>query len=219
MDYKDYTFSKSSMLALLKCPKQFELGYIKKVKGETNKYAIKGIKIHSLLEKINKNQMCIEEVPWNFKTHVDNYLKFLDTNKLDLPVISEGKRLSAEFEGIKFDGRLDAVFVKGDVGFVLDYKTGKEKVSLADHRFELQLYSYLTEKNLNIKVHKYGILFTANGLFLQEVNDRRYDELKRRILEMKHIFEQKEMNAKYMYQTCKLCFFKRHCDIYKKNGG
>ena len=214
VDINSFTFSKSSMNALLDCPKQFEFQYVKKKKGgSVHPSAVKGIKIHSILEKVNKNEVCLTEISKSFKIHIDNYVRFLKENKLKLPMYSE-KEWKMDFEGIHFKGIIDAIFVDGGRAIVLDYKTGMQHSTLNDTRFELQLYSLLAEKNTGLDVMRYGILYTGSGLFLHEGNDKKYLSVMEQIRKVRQLLDEKNFKAKYQHYTCNLCSFKDFCTEY-----
>jgi CRISPR/Cas system-associated exonuclease Cas4 (RecB family) len=215
-NFDNFVWSKSSMNAFVSCPKSFEYQYVKKEKALPNKYMIKGSKIHSYLEQVNSNKICLEQIPPQYKIHILNYLDFLKVYNLKLPVYSEQKYYT-EFEGLKFSGIVDAVFVQDGKAIIVDYKTGKEHTSIMDYRFELQLYSYLIEKNLKLDVVKYGILFTGNKLFLYENNDKSYIDIVGQIQKVKKMVQDKEFRQRNFDTICNLCSFKKYCTNSNRN--
>jgi ATP-dependent exoDNAse (exonuclease V) beta subunit len=171
-----------------------------------------GTKIHSYLEKLNKNQICLDQIPPAYKQHILNYIDFLKIYKLPLPTYTENK-YETEFDSIKFNGIIDAVYVQGDRAIVVDYKSGREHSNLSDYRFELQLYSYMIEKNLNLKVVKYGIFFTKSKLFLFETNDFKYQDILTTITKVKNKIAEKQFKELNQSLTCNMCSFKQFCKI------
>lgn len=117
-DWKNFGWSKSSMNAFLSCPKTFHYQYVKKIKGVPNQAMVKGSKIHSLLEQLNQNKLCVDGVPAHFKIHILNYIDFLKSYKLSLPLFSE-KKYETEFDGVKIKGIVDAVHVQGNEAIVI----------------------------------------------------------------------------------------------------
>jgi RecB family exonuclease len=214
-DWKEHTYSKSSIGTLLNCPKSFKLSYIDKKPQKANKWAVKGIEIHSWLDKLNKQKLCVNEIPDKYKSHILNYTNFLKQYKLQLPNYSE-YRLNSVVQDLKFTGIVDAIFIDKDKGFVLDYKTGKGSYNIGEYRFELQLYSLLAERTLNIEIHTYGILFTGNGVFLYEKNDHKYFEVEESIRKSKKLLQDKELGAIPDIFRCSICFFNSFCEECKK---
>ena len=215
IDFKQFKFSKSSINALITCPKSFEIGYVNKKKSKPSKAAIKGSKIHSIMEDVNTGKFCASEVNPSYHVHIKNYLNFLRTQKLELPKYAEYKDFDMEIDGLRFGGIVDAVFVQDTRAFVLDYKTGRDKMSLNSYRFELQKYSYLVEKKFGLDVIKYGILYTADGNAMIERNDHKYEELFATIEKAKRILAQKKFDAD-TGEKCLRCFYKDYCDVFKQ---
>lgn len=213
IDLKTFTFSKSSINALLECPKSFYYGYVKKEKSKPSKAAMKGARLHKIFEKLNKGEACVEAMFPADKVHVQNYVKWLKESGLDLPVHAETK-LAMDYADLHFTGIIDAVFLRGDRALLIDYKTGRESGSLADYRFELQLYSLMAEKAYNCTVYTYGILFTGTGLFLFEKNDHRYEEVQIKLQEVKKLVA-KDLTAAPSLDKCQRCFFRDYCEVIK----
>ena len=215
-DPSNFKFSKSSVKSLLECPKRFKLEYIERKKSKPSPSAIKGTRIHNLLEKVNKKEICMTEVPASYVPHIQNYIKFLREHKLQLPQYSEYKDIAVDIQGIHFKGILDALFIQDGKGVLIDYKTGHIKDTMNSVRFELQLYSALAEHSIpNLEVVRYGVLYTADGTFYSEVNDHKYEEIRMTINKVKQILEKKKMDA-VTGEQCFRCFLRGFCDNYKE---
>ena len=215
-DPSNFKFSKSSVKSLLDCPRRFKLEYIERKKSKPSPSAIKGTRIHSLLEKVNKKEICMTEVPASYVPHIQNYIKFLREHKLQLPQYSEYKDISVDIQGIHFKGILDALFIQDGKGVLIDYKTGYVKSGMNEVRFELQLYSALAEHSIpKLEVMRYGVLYTADGTFYSEVNDHKYEEIRVTINKVKQILEKKKMDA-ITGEQCYHCFMRDYCDNYKQ---
>ena len=169
---KDNRLSVSKMQLFEKCPYAYKLRYIDEVVLEDPECVKRGKKLHEMFYYASLSKH--PEVIRTFKDYRDfpedceNFIRFsrkmLLTRGTSIPFYAEKEIFDKENNVLLYIDRVDKV---GDFVDILDYKTGKYH-ELRYHHFQLAFYTYFIEKQLGVKVRKWGIFFSASGKYTYE---------------------------------------------------
>jgi len=165
-------WSKTKVLLALRCIHAYRL-YRSGVRGRKSVGMEYGKVVHSYVERVSKGELCYKDVPIRYRKPLFNYAKFLSENELSFPNFVEyeiGRDNSVDIGGRSFIGKIDAVWVRGSSGVLVDYKTGYRGKLLEDFEFELQLYSYMFKEVTGINIVRYGVVFLSSGVWDFKVN-------------------------------------------------
>jgi hypothetical protein len=131
-----HSYSKISLW--MKCPRQYHAKYVLKLRDPPGPAAQRGIEIHAQFEAAVQQQL---PLPDEFKFY-DEYVKKLEGSNCEYKVA-----VDHNWQPVPFDspdawlvGILDLWTIRGTVGTLLDWKTGKE---YPDHVFQKQFYACL----------------------------------------------------------------------------
>ncbi|NUM41635.1 MAG: ATP-dependent helicase [Leptospiraceae bacterium] len=128
-----------------------------------------GIQVHSIAESILKDKPCVSDE--KTKSCEENVRKLLLEVKKQYPqcLVSEQRvvipleQLVGSGEGLKFVGKIDAVFKNGDTYLILDWKTDKNDERSSDHRQQLEAYrrAYARANNIPLEKIQVAIAYVA----------------------------------------------------------
>jgi putative RecB family exonuclease len=140
---------------------------------------------------------------------------------------------SLHFDGIEteLNDSIDGVAIKGfidrwrrtDDGIVVgDYKTGKTPAPRyrEDKYFQLLLYAYVLEKQLNEQVKEIELLFIKDGVRLHKtVTDEDREEVRSTVVSVRKQIEDRCKTGEFepiKHKLCDWCHFKPMCPIWSK---
>ena len=153
---KDMVWSYSRLSAFEQCKYQFYLKYIlcdeNEYQTEGNYYAEVGSFVHSILEKIFKGELSVEDAPDYYLNHFDenvfytirpeqmekvyedcaNYFSSLDLDWLTrYEILGVEKRINIQIDGYPFTGIIDLLLKNKSNGKIvlMDHKSGKSPLS------------------------------------------------------------------------------------------
>ena len=231
--------SKSKINTYLKCPKEFEFQYIKKIEVPPNKYMALGSDVHLIAEKFTDkfgDNICDVDIQneldkiayddldmgYDLSLHIDNLSSFFKEVFID----KDFKLFSTEEylfdKKNNFSGICDIVLENDDNNLVvIDYKTSNSN-SFSRYRLELCYYKMLVENVYKRKVDSVGVFFTKNGrLRLLDIKDNdnkrkylSYNELNQSLITLRNV-RQNINNKKFpkIHQyTCRFCTYRHLCE-------
>ena len=222
--------SKSQINTFLQCPYKWKKQYIDKVKSKPSPAMVRGIRIHSSIEKFYKHTEIKDNVITVNDASIKVPKKFLEfeerriescrkqgkvVDKYFKPLFQE-LRVSDEELGLR--GFIDAVYInpKDDELILIDYKSGRfrpEKYD--DYRFELAIYKMLIEAGDQIdkKVKYWGIMFVdQDKLFYEEAKEEDVIKAKKMVEEARAGMESGVYPPK-INEYCKWCDFRKECGV------
>ena len=223
--------SKSQINTFLQCPYKWKKQYIDKVKSKPSPAMVRGIRIHSSIEKFYKHTEIKDNVITVNDTSIKVPKKFLEfeerriescrkqgkvVDKYFKPLFQELK-VSDEELGLR--GFIDAVYInpKDDELILIDYKSGKFRPeNYDDYRFELCVYAELLNNSgkTDEKVKYIGILFVdADKLFFEELKQETIEKMYNTIKNVREKMGAKNYKPK-KNKYCYFCNFKKECPLF-----
>ncbi len=224
-----------------KCPLQFKFQYVLNAPGRPKSYLSFGSDIHKTIESIEKLQKDNKTVTtelafeildkyWNSlsydnKTLEDQYLdsakdmleKYLQWhNSNENSIVDIEIKFTTSFNDVVITGKIDRVEMtpNGDY-MVVDFKTGKSKLSKNKIKSDIQLNIYaLAIRHLYGKLpKKVSLLYLKDGTMVSyDVTSKDIEEFETRLSEMTNFIFNEEFPAKPDYMNCKYCDYATICD-------
>jgi putative RecB family exonuclease len=222
--------SKSQINTYIQCPYKWKLQYIDGKKSKPSSAMIRGINIHSNIEKfysyttIKNNQI----IPSKSLGDVGNFLKFeqrrikncFDKNgNVDLKYYKPvNQELKVSNEDIKLRGFIDAIYInpEDNKAIIIDWKTGKYRPNnFSDYRFELSVYTELYRLQTGITPGYWGIYFVdADKLFFEKVKSISIKAMYNKVEKVRDGIESKDYKCNPGI-LCRWCSFNGECVAWK----
>lgn len=230
--------SKSQANTYLDCPYKWKRIYIDKEYSKPSPPQLRGIKIHSKIEKAY-NDIKLEPQPNSKIPKIirkdDEELKNLfifDDDRISSCVKPDGtfdikyfkplfQELRMKNEEIGLKGIVDAIYInpKDNKLIIIDWKTGQyNKKNLDDYRFELAVYAELLKHSdiTDVEIGYIGIFFVdKNKLFFEELKQTDIDKMYETIEKVREGIKS-EMYLPKKNKWCFFCQFKNECPLMKK---
>jgi len=163
----DYKWSFSSLKEYVNCPKQYqEVKVLKRYFKQTTPEMTYGNEVHKALENYVKDGTPLVKNYSHFKPLMDT---IIDIEGEKFP--EQRMALDKDGNACKYSegwvrGIVDLLIVRGDTGYILDYKTGSNKYP--DPK-QLKLMALMTFAHFpEVKRIKAGLLFIVHNSFMDE---------------------------------------------------
>ncbi len=195
-DARDKIWSSSMLETFLMCKRKFYFRYIKNIKPASREELIDGVLLHDLLFRVFAQKNAFQERD-EFTQKIKDVLDELDLDsalgaykklswmkRLEHFVDAQMKHFQAgwsvdqkeltitgEIEGLRFQGRVDRIDVRGDEALILDYKSGKtdhinksERSLESNYHYQMNIYAHLLRARYSNIDAAYVKIFEKNQL-------------------------------------------------------
>ena len=205
--------SYSGIKKFLTCPKQFhEVKILKRYEEPEGPEAAYGKLVHTALENYAKGI----PLPENYRIYqkaVDAVLAIPGARMTELKMAIDKDKVPCDFEHGDYwlRGIADLVIIDGDIGYVVDYKTGSDKYADLKQLRLMGLFLFIHFPAL--RRIKTGLLFLKNERFIADQDYLREDVDKMWEEFHKSLFRMAEAGASGNWYANPSGLCKRHCVV------
>jgi len=167
----DYKWSFSSLKEYVNCPKQYqEVKVLKRYFKQTTPEMTYGNEVHKALENYVKDGTPLVKNYSHFKPLMDTIIEIEGEKFPEQRMALDKDGNACKYSEGWVRGIVDLLIVRGDTGYILDYKTGSNKYP--DPK-QLKLMALMTfAHHPEINTINAGLLFVAYNSFVDETYQR-----------------------------------------------